>query len=107
MESAAFVIHSTAVVSEAGIERMKLAGAMMWSKPGGGASCIVAPDGRLLTEPMPPTEQGLVYADLELDAALRSKCFVDACGHYSRPDLLWLGVDEREKSHKVAVTEGS
>jgi hypothetical protein len=23
------------------------------------------------------------------------------CGHYSRPDLLWLGVDDREKRHRV------
>lgn len=97
------MIHSTAVVTEVGIKEMQMHGSMMWSKPGGGASVIIGPDGRVLTERLPPTEEGIVYADLELDSALRSKCFVDACGHYSRPDLLWLGVDEREKPHKVVA----
>jgi hypothetical protein len=24
---------------------------------------------------------------------------VDVCGHYSRPDLLWLGADKTQKTH--------
>lgn len=104
-ESAAFVLHCTAVITQAGIEAMQTAGAPMFSRPGGGGSCVIAPDGRRLTEPLPDSEEGIIYADLDMDLALKSKCFVDSCGHYSRPDLLWLGVDDREKKHKVVVSD--
>ena len=30
----------------------------------------------------------------------------DPCGYCSRPELLWLGVDTREKKHVRAVGEG-
>jgi nitrilase len=67
------------------------------SSPGGGASAIFGPDGRLLTELLSPTEEGIVYADIDFDHAIFAKSFLDVCGHYSRPDLLWLGVDTRER----------
>lgn len=75
----------------------------MWGRPGGGGSCVIAPDGRRLTEPIPDDQEGIIYAELDMDMSLKSKCFVDSCGHYSRPDLLWLGVDDREKKHKVVT----
>jgi hypothetical protein len=28
----------------------------------------------------------------------KTKTFADAAGHYSRPDLMWLGVDDKKKS---------
>lgn len=38
-----------------------------------------------------------MYAELDFDEVLGSKSFVDVGGHYSRPDLFWLGVDGRER----------
>ena len=67
--------------------------------PGGGSSAIFGPDGRQLSVDIPETEEGIVYANLDLDEILKAKGFLDICGHYSRPDLLWLGVDAREKRH--------
>lgn len=72
-------------------------------KPGGGCSAAFAPDGKLLTEYIPDTEEGIIYADLALDEILMAKQFLDTCGHYSRPDMLHLGVDSRQKEHRRDV----
>ncbi|KAK4540395.1 hypothetical protein LTR36_009252 [Oleoguttula mirabilis] len=103
VESAAFVLHCTAVITQAGVDAMQTAGGPMFNRPGGGSSAVFAPDGRRLTDPLPDSEEGIVYADLDMDLILKSKCFVDSCGHYSRPDLLWLGVDDRERKHREAA----
>lgn len=66
-------------------------------QPGGGYATVFGPDGRTLTEPIPATEEGIVYADLNMDDIVKAKGFSDPTGHYSRPDLLWLGVDTTEK----------
>lgn len=105
MESQTFVLHTTAVIGKAGIEKMGTEGTM-FGVPGGGSSAIYGPDGRQLTEDIEETEEGILYADLDFDEVLRSKSFVDVGGHYSRPDLLWLGVDDREKLHVRAEREG-
>ena len=38
-----------------------------------------------------------MYADLEFDQIIKEKAFLDTCGHNSRPDLLWLGVNTAEQ----------
>jgi predicted amidohydrolase len=99
IESQTFVLHTTSVLSNAGTERMGTSGGFM-GFPGGGSSAVFGPDGRKLSEDIPETEEGIIYADLDFDEILRAKGFIDICGHYSRPDLLWLGVDDQEKLHK-------
>jgi nitrilase len=99
IESQAFVLHTTAVLSQAGIDQMGTNPGLM-NKAGGGSSAIFGPDGRLLSVDLPETEEGILYADLDFDEILRAKSFLDICGHYSRPDLLWLGVDDRKKVHR-------
>ncbi|KAH7121491.1 carbon-nitrogen hydrolase [Dactylonectria macrodidyma] len=72
VEGGAFVIHSTAVISERGVQLMETTGAPIFNKPGGGCSAIFGPDGRRLTEPLEDTEEGIVYADLDLTKILAS-----------------------------------
>ncbi len=102
VESAAFVLHCTSVFTQKGIDAMGTTGSALFNAPGGGCSAVYGPDGRRLTEETEATSEEIVYADLDMDLILAARCFVDACGHYSRPDLLWLGVDDREKSHRVS-----
>ncbi|KAF2878239.1 cyanide hydratase/nitrilase-like protein [Massariosphaeria phaeospora] len=104
IEAATFVLHCTSVLSAAGIDAMKVHDSPLFSKPGGGHSAVYGPDGRRLTEPIPPEQEGMVYAELPLDLITTVRHFVDAVGHYSRPDLLWLGVDAREKKCVRATT---
>jgi nitrilase len=59
-----------------------------------GGSCIVDPSGRLLAGPDYDGETILV-ADLDLDAIARAKFDFDAVGHYARPDVFCLAVNER------------
>jgi predicted amidohydrolase len=78
---------------------MKTESTPLFNKVGGGHSAVYGPDGRRLTEPIASDQEGIVYADLPMDFAVTIKHFIDVVGHYSRPDLLWLGVDGREKLH--------
>jgi nitrilase len=97
------VLHATAVLSQKGIDAMQTGSGALFNKPGGGSSAIFGPDGRLLTIDMPETEEGIIYADLDFQEIVRAKGFLDVCGHYSRPDVLWLGVDDTEKEHRVPL----
>lgn len=93
------MLHCTSVISEAGINAHSIQGNPLFGECGGGQSAVYGPDGRRLTKPLPPTEEGFVYAELPIDMLLSMRHFADPVGHYSRPELLWLGVDRREKKH--------
>jgi hypothetical protein len=77
----------------------------MWGKPGGGSSAVIAPDGTVLTTNLGPTEEGIVYAEIDHDLIALNKSFVDLVGHYSRPDLFTLVVDDRTKTQVVYLDD--
>lgn len=101
IETQTFVLHSTTVIGKKGIDAMSTAEAMLMSTPGGGYSAVVGPDGRLMSKYLEPTEEGLVIADIDTNMTIMARSFIDIVGHYSRPDLLWLGCDTRERRHKL------
>ena len=51
-----------------------------------GNSCIIAPNGQLLAGPL-EAEEGILYADIDLEQITAAKRMFDAVGHYSRPDV--------------------
>jgi hypothetical protein len=59
-----------------------------------------------MTEPLGMDVEGFVFADLDMDELISIRLFADAVGHYSRPDLLWLGADTREKKHVKREGDG-
>ncbi len=59
-----------------------------------GGSLIVNPLGQILAGPMHGTE-GLITAELNLNDIVRGKFDLDTVGHYARPDLFSLSVNER------------
>lgn len=59
-----------------------------------GGSAIVSPLGDYLAEPL-WDQEGILYADLDLAEVARSKFDFDVVGHYARPDVFHLTVDER------------
>ena len=61
-----------------------------------GASTIVGPDGEVLAGPL-MEEEGILYAELDAAAARRSRAEFDPVGHYSRPDVFRLSIDDRPK----------
>jgi nitrilase len=62
-----------------------------------GGSCIVAPTGEFV---LAPSYDGprLFCAELDLNEIPRGKYDLDVSGHYSRPDIFELTVDERPRS---------
>jgi nitrilase len=61
-----------------------------------GGSCIVSPSGELLAGPVYDAP-AVLHAELDLDDIARGKYDLDVCGHYARPDVFRLQVDERAK----------
>ncbi len=70
----------------------------------GGGSCIVDPFGVLLAGPARDGEAVLV-ADLDLDEIPRGKFDLDVVGHYARPDVFQLSVDERPRAAVVPLED--
>ena len=61
-----------------------------------GGSVIISPLGDVLEGPL-YDQEGILYADLDLAQVVQSRFDFDAVGHYSRPDIFQLQVDERSK----------
>ncbi|KAL7944060.1 carbon-nitrogen hydrolase [Trichoderma barbatum] len=97
IESGTFVLHCTAVITEGGVKTLGTAGGALMESPGGGHSTVFGPDGRRVTDLIDEATEGIVYANLDMDELVVNKMFADCTGHYSRPDLLWLGVSQEIK----------
>ena len=60
-----------------------------------GGSAIISPLGEPLAGPL-YGEEGILFADLDLEEVPRSKVDFDVVGHYARPDVFQLLVNENE-----------
>jgi len=59
-----------------------------------GGSAIISPLGDVLAGPL-FDQEGVLFADLDLGEVIRSRFDFDAAGHYARPDVFRLVVNER------------
>ncbi|MDZ5143512.1 carbon-nitrogen hydrolase family protein [Microbacterium testaceum] len=71
---------------------------------GGGYARIFGPDGSSLAEPLAPTEEGILYADIDFAAILAAKNAADPVGHYSRPDVFTLHHRDTGRLPKVSAS---
>lgn len=58
-----------------------------------GGSVVVSPMGEILAGPLWDKE-GILYADLEMSEIIKGKLDFDVVGHYARPDIFHLRVNE-------------
>jgi nitrilase len=93
------------MLTDEGVKAQNTQSGALMSSAGGGSSAIFGPDGRRLTEPLGDKEEGIIYADLDLDEITRNKMFAHCTGHYSRPDILWLSTDNNVKNTVRAIKE--
>ncbi len=68
-----------------------------------GGTCLAAPDGEWLIEPL-ATEEKLVVAEIAHQKVREERQNLDVAGHYSRPDVLQLKVN-RERQKIVLINE--
>jgi nitrilase len=59
-----------------------------------GGSTIISPLGEELAGPL-YGQEGILYADLDLGEVARGKLDFDVVGHYARPDVFQLTINER------------
>lgn len=51
-----------------------------------GNSCIISPTGKIIAGPL-EAEEGILYADIDLNDIITAKRMFDVAGHYARPDV--------------------
>jgi nitrilase len=67
-----------------------------------GGSAIVSPFGEVLAGPL-YDQEGILVAELDLGEVVRGKYDFDVAGHYARPDVFRLIVDDRPK--EIVINE--
>ena len=59
-----------------------------------GGSCVVDPFGHVVSDTI-WDQEGIIYAELDMQKVPASKMEHDVCGHYARPDVLKLQVEDK------------
>jgi nitrilase len=93
--SKAFVISPAGTVDDDLIAKLQVGPegeAFLRSPEHCGGSVIVGPDQRILAGPL-GAEEGIIYADCDLERCVAAKLRHDFAGHYDRPDIFQLRVN--------------
>ncbi|WP_417532776.1 carbon-nitrogen hydrolase family protein [Marinobacterium stanieri] len=91
VEGACFVIGPSAVISQDMIDTLcDTPEKHELTHAGGGHAVIYGPDGSQLCDKLPETEEGILFAEIDLAQIPLAKNAMDPCGHYSRPDVMRL-----------------
>ena len=69
-----------------------------------GGSVIDAPGGEVLAGPL-WGEEGILYADLDLERVVQQRQQFDVVGHYARPDVLSLRLNRAPQSSLDVVAD--
>lgn len=68
-----------------------------------GDAVVINPSGAVIAGPL-HREKGILYAEIDSEAAPRARRTLDVCGHYARPDIFALAVN-RKPAEPVVFTD--
>lgn len=63
-----------------------------------GGSTIFDPNGEIVAGPL-GSDEGILYADVDVNRVMEERLTLDPAGHYGRPDVFRLEVDRERRQH--------
>ncbi|HEV7718000.1 MAG TPA: Nit6803 family nitrilase [Arsenicitalea sp.] len=94
LESGCFVVNATGWLSEEQIASITPDQGLQKGLRGGCMTAIISPEGKHIVPPLTEGE-GILIADLDMSLITKRKRMMDSVGHYARPELMHLVLDNR------------
>jgi aliphatic nitrilase len=104
LESGCFVVNATGWLTDEQVASITPDAKLQKALRGGCHTAIVSPEGVHLAPPLREGE-GMVLADLDFSLIVKRKRMLDSVGHYARPELLSLRMDDRPAVPMVASSD--
>ncbi|ODT99307.1 MAG: aliphatic nitrilase [Pseudonocardia sp. SCN 72-86] len=96
-EGASFVVCATAWLTEEQIAKVSPDEGLRRGLRGGCMTAIISPEGQHIVPPITEGE-GILVADLDMSLITKRKRMFDSVGHYSRPELVSLLLNDTKTS---------